>query len=244
VQWRELRWWFIVPAPGESRRWATYDWPARELEDISDLEVLGRTRVHEEECFEIRHRSYSSYGEFTREALAYGDLRQGVARWFGWWNMSDERKVYTYLDEGFEHDWGPADPIRLMDVGRYRWIDDQRLVDAEAVSAEHADPVNRNGAGLWEISVGKTRLRCVRVIEVSPDAAGEPCRICDGFVTLDGRGVIMRRYEAPDTTYVWWEGRKASEVLADSPRLVYNGMTYHLWYDSIAEDVLAPSPTD
>ena len=93
VQCNELRWWFIAPEAGQSRRWATYNALGHELIDIYDLEVLGRTRVHEEECFEIRHRYWGREGKIEREGFAYGDLRDGVTQWFGARNLSAERRV-------------------------------------------------------------------------------------------------------------------------------------------------------
>lgn len=240
VEWPELRWWFIAPELGQSRRWAIYDSPQRELADTYVLEVAGKTQVHEEECFEIRQRRYDRGGRLAREAFAYGHVKAGIARWLAWWNLSDTRKIHTYRDASFADDWGRGDPIRLVDVGRYRWLDSDRFTDGHPRSTGQPDLVDPTGAGLWQLSVGETRIRCVRVIQVRRHPSGDPCRILDGFVTEDGKGVLRRRYEAADLSHSSWEGRTARDILKGSATLTYNDATFLLWFDSLTEDVLAP----
>ena len=229
---RELRWWFVVPEPGRRRRWAHYEYPQFGLKETEEMEVVGRGKVHGEECHEIRYRLFAPDGSQGREAYAYGAIRDGRPRWFGWWNLSDEAKFYTWRDEDFEHDWGAAYAPRIIDEGRYQWRDDN-VLDREAGSSE-ADSraeIDGNGAGVWSLRVGASEHRCLRVIDATDYGA-----LAEGYIDAEGRTLLFRRYNSGDRLI---EGKKTRDALNGSPTLTLNGVPFHHWYDRLAEEALA-----
>jgi hypothetical protein len=244
VESRELQWGFVIPELGERSRRFCYDHPSRSLTSFEELTVTVKTRIHEREGYEIRQRDYSASGDLRRESYAYGILKDGMAHWLAWWNMSDEAKIITWKDEGFEWDWG-ATPTRITDAGRYRWQDDCHLEQSSNVL--NLPKVNRNGAGLWLLKVGGREHRCLRVMEVdNPSDFGTS--LLEAYVNEDGRTLMTRRYAAPHypihsaycgiPLYSWEGTRKAGELLKDSATLLINGTTFYLWYDYVAEIAL------
>jgi hypothetical protein len=244
VNSRELQWGFIVPEVGESARRYCYDHPSRSMTSFEELTVTVKTRIHEREGYEIRTRDYSSSGDLRRESYAYGILQGGMAHWLAWWNMSDEAKIITWKDEGFEWDWG-ATPTRIVDAGRYHWQDDRRLELNREVQS--LPKVNRNGAGLWLLKIGGREHRCLRVMEVD-DPARAGTSLLEAFVNEEGRTLMTRRYAAPQypihsaycgiPLYSWEGTRTAEDLLKDSSKLIINGATFYLWYDYLAEMAL------
>lgn len=241
VECRELRWQFIIPEVGESIRRADYDHPSGAITLIEEWAVTGQGQVYGKESREIRNRSYAPDGKLLREAYAYGTLDEGVTRWLGWWNLSDDEKFYTWKDEGFEADWG-ATPIRIADVGRYRWLDDRHI---ERQGGEENNPkLDGNGAGLCLLRIGEREHRCLRVIEAG-DPSDPADSLLEAFVNAEGRTLLTRRYAAPQypvhsqyngiPLYDWEGTRQAQDLLKDSPALVLNGTTYFLWYDCLSE---------
>jgi hypothetical protein len=228
---RELRWWFIVPEPGRSRRWAFYYYPARRLSSVEEMVTLETGKIHGEECCEMRYRSHTPEGTLQREAYAYGAIREGIANWYAWWHLDDAQKLYTWRDEDFQHDWASA-PVRTADMGFFHWEADDRLVKDPR---PWADPqVNPIGAGLWLLRIGSQEHRCLRIIEAD-DPGDEGGILLEGFLDESGRVLLSRRYNGPRYRI---DGKESQEVLAGHPTLTCNGIPYSLWYDCLPEDGL------
>jgi hypothetical protein len=245
VECRELRWAFIVPEVGERVRRFTYDHPTGRLSEIEEWTVVGQAKVHGKAGSEMRNRNFSASGELQKEAYAYGTLEGGMARWLGWWNISDEEKFFTWKDEGFEWDWG-ATSIRIADVGRFRWLDDAHVERASEV--DHDPLIDPNGAGLCLLRVGGREHRCLRVLDLN-DPSDPTDSLLEAFVNAEGRTLMTRRYAAPRypihsaycgiRLYSWDGTRMAEDLLRDSPQLHVNGAPYLLWYDWLVEELLA-----
>lgn len=59
VMWEEVMGWFIVPREGEKLQWAMYDFPQRQRTMRTEMEVMGKTKIHGIEGVEIRAREYA-----------------------------------------------------------------------------------------------------------------------------------------------------------------------------------------
>ncbi|MBW3622027.1 MAG: hypothetical protein KY468_01295 [Armatimonadetes bacterium] len=232
VEYRELRWWFIVPEVGQRRRWATYDFPERRISTIRFLEGVDTGQVHEKVCCEIRLQvELDTHWGVERESYAYGAIEGGMARWYAWWHISDQLKLYTYRDPHFAHDWGSS-PVRIVDAGFFRWQDDTAF---EKASRPWDDPlVDPIGAGVCRVRVGDRSYRCLRTIEVDVEET-ERGTLMEAFIEESGRTVFCRRYNAPN--YPLGE-QEARTVLKESLTLTCNGTPYYLWYADLPEDVL------
>ncbi|HIE25699.1 TPA: hypothetical protein EYP66_00250 [Candidatus Poribacteria bacterium] len=99
--------------------------------------------------------------------------------------------IYTWKDNDFDEDWSydPGTPIRIADVGKWRFIDDQHFTDGNP--APTPPDVSANGAGLWEVRIGEAVHRCLRVLE--PDKSTEGAMV-ETFVDCHGRTMLARRY--------------------------------------------------
>jgi hypothetical protein len=233
VHCQQLLWWFTTPQWGDRVAYASYDYPGRQLTRVEQIEVMGRGRVYEEDAAEMRIRTYRPDGSLERECFAYGDIREGVSRWFGFWNLADELKFFTYRDEGFQDDW-PDTPLHFVDVGRYHWVAPDRLLSS-ATSTEQEE-INPNGAGLWDVKIGGTSRRCLRIIE-SPPAGDVGIALVDGFLREDGKTVLFRQWRHEDCKMSNWSA-PARETLAGSPTLYYNDTQYYLYYNSFPAESL------
>jgi hypothetical protein len=233
VECRELLCGFIAPEPGERRQWANYDYPDWRFTEMRDLEVIGRGKVHGQECAEIRCLDYDAGRQLTRLSCCYGGIQDGEAKYFGWWNLGDDNKLWTWKDEDFLSDWAP-NPIRLRDAGLFRWGDDRHAVkDLTPWDDPKVYPV---GAGVCRLRIGEREYRTLRWIDVDP--RDERGTMIEGFVTPEGRMLMGRRYNAPRYALYAWNGKEARELFRDAPTLVCNETTYYLWYDFIAADAL------
>jgi hypothetical protein len=231
---REMPYFFIQPELGERRQWASYDYPDWRFSGMTDMETVGSGQVHGEDCAEIRCLDYDSERNLTRESICYAGIKDGMARYYGWWNLGDENKLWTWKDEDFLSDWG-GNPIRLKDAGLFHWLDDRHLTkDVRPWDDPLIHPI---GAGLCRLRIGEKEYRALRLIDVD-DPSNERGILLEGFVTEEGRLLMSRRYNAPRYFLYAWNGVEAREKFRDAPTLVCNGTTYYHWYDSIPWDSL------
>ncbi|MCA1595932.1 MAG: hypothetical protein LC772_05870, partial [Chloroflexi bacterium] len=217
--------------------WAEYDYPTWKLKKTEEIDVIGRGMVHEEWCSEIRCREYRPDGAVERDRYAYAEIRDGLERWFGWWNMADELKFYTYTDKDFAWDWGEVTPMRTVDAGRFRWLDERHL---ETVPMEALPGVNPDGAGHCLLKIGTVEHRCLRYVDGTRRTGG-PHVLGDRFVNSTGRALLQRYYYWSEFQMDNWPA-PAREFLAGAPTMTCDGVDYYLWYDRIAEEGLAAPP--
>ena len=135
-----------------------------------------------------------------------------------------ERRLSTFLDEGFADDWGGEEARRLRDGGRFAEKEEGRITQRNCGSGEI-------GAGMFSVRIGNRSFTCLRVIDVdaNPD---EEQTLVEAYLTESGRTVLFRRYNGRR----WKLGEKRrpwDEQLPDHQQLVVDGVTFVHWYDCL-----------
>ena len=143
------------------------------------------------------------------------------------------RALTTFLDEGFDDNWGPALPRSLEDRGYLR-----QLADGSFSSTPDRSPIV--AAGVFEVHIGERSSTCLRVFDADPGAT-EADNLIEAYVTKEGRTLMHRRYngnrwgkrDAPPhnqgTELTWIED------LPRARRIVLDGVTYVHWYDCLTD---------
>jgi hypothetical protein len=240
VECREFLFGFIVPELGQES-WATaYEYPGPKFWERRELKVRRKARVHDVECFEIQNRAYDTEGNLVNESANFAKIDRGYVRTYAFLSAEGENiRIYTWKDNGFSVDWDydPGTPIRIVDVGKWRFVNDQHFTDGSP--APTPTDVNPNGAGLWEVHIDESVHRCLRVLE--PGKSAENTMV-ETFVNCHGRTMLARRYNGSRWAYgskrtlVDGEPREWTELLPDAPILYYNDICFVLW-DFLIPDI-------
>jgi len=148
----------------------------------------------------------------------------------------------TWKDNSFDSNWNydPGVPIKVVDVGKWRILDDEHFTDGDTISTP--PDVNPNGAGVYEVRIGEAVHRCLRVLEPSSSAEGI---MVEAFVNQHGRTMLARRYNGSRWNYSsagtiidGGKPREWTELLPDAPRLYYNDICFVLWDFSIPDTAM------
>jgi hypothetical protein len=231
VDWREVPGWFGLPEVGDCTHWCTYDPPDWRLTGATCMRGIRPARIHGVECVEIAADGWTMFARATDNAI----------QWIGNLRIEDgKRCLYTFLDEGFDVDWGEY-PRHLEDTGRL-------VAGAPGeYNLRDADDASRSvfAAGVFRLSIGENRFTCLRVLCVDVPLA-EDGVVYVAYVSRQGRAVLGRRYNGRQ-----W-GRKPGwphmekppwdEQFPEHDRMVVNGVTYVHWYDCLSDTALGLKP--
>jgi len=236
-KWEEMMGWFIVPKLGEKISWAMYDRPEGIRTEANDLTVVGRATVHDVEGVEIEVRTHDPMefnavddsGYVQRSFVA--QLTDTHCRVLAETHTQNGAKhMYTFLDEYFLGNWGFGEDncgnetqlSRKGDITRkgqtIQTVDKKFLLDVVGRCT-----VNINGKSYDTI--------CVMDVETYNDCVSEQ------YIDRNGRTILWRRFNPDDWRFERY-GRKWSEMLPDSDRLIVNGRTFVHWYDCITSYIL------
>ena len=160
-----------------------------------------------------------------------------------------KRILRTFLDEGFDREWGAA-PRRLEDTGRLVAVDDGTCT-LEALPGE-LDQI-RVGAGMFNVRVGDREFECLREIHVGASVAKgtaslERGILVESFYTRTGELVLWRRYngrrwkQEANLPYSPHAGMRWDERFPDNARLVINGAMFVHWYDCLTDASIGIEP--
>jgi hypothetical protein len=132
----------------------------------------------------------------------------------------------TFLDKGFEQNWGKGERRRLYDDGRYQRQPDgsHRMTNGQGL-----------GAGVYDVTIGEKSFCCLRVLDVN-QTPSEYDEISEAFVERGGRTVLYRQYRGRlcGVGKVDW-----AETYPDNARLVISGCVYvHCDCTGRAHDVI------
>jgi len=243
---------WLVPLEVGQHGWSTsYEYPGPTFWERREHRVKGPAKVHGITCLETETRHYDADGNLSYTNVVYQNVDRGYLRRYGAiFTDKNGSRLSTWKDNDFEVAWGydPGTPLRVVDVGRWRWLDATHFTDGapagtpDGIPAETPRGVNPNGAGLWEVRVGERTHRCLRVLE--PDSSAEGILV-ETFVVEDGNTVLARRYNGSrwhygtGRTLIDGEPHEWTEVLPDAPRLYYNDICFVLWDFSIPDEALA-----
>jgi len=219
----ELRWWPIIPRVGEAASWADYDLPGWKLSEAVEARALRPATVHDVEGVEIEIRAWKPDGGWQPRGTAQGRLTEEGAQFLAIHLIHGaESQVETFLDPDFEANWGRNSHRVLADRGQVQREPDGslRLLDRSALA-------KGTGAGIFAVEIGGKRLVCLRVLE--HDIANEIDTLVEGYLTREGRTVLVRRYKRP----IFVEKAMFKVILDETDQLVVDGVTFLHWYDTI-----------
>jgi hypothetical protein len=244
VDCRELRWWSIVPEVGFRGATAWYDPPDWNLTSVQETHALRTACVHEVDCVEIEVVERQVSASPTRgpaEWLMYGRLTEQKAQWLATLRLTEDRRVlYTFLDDGFDVDWG-EDVRRIEDCGCY-----VRQADGEFAlrKRRHPSSVAPIGAGVFRVRIGERSFTCLRVLDVG-DGPDEGGMLVEAYLDRSGRTVLFRRHNGR----LWavgggggYDGPPWDERFPDHQRTVIDGATYVYWYDHLSDVAVGLEP--
>ena len=243
VDCRELRWWFVVPQIGAYARWAVYEAPMWKLTSTVSVQGTRQARIHDISGVELVVKETSASGEVSTWAM-YGRLNVDTAQWIATVRVNDGIWVLsTFLDEGFEQDWGTvervlrAERLTMHDIG-----DGVERLDLADRTAIHCRTI---GIGWFRVNVGGCAYDCPRVLDLCPED-GEAGTLIDAYIGQDGRTRLCRRFNGrlwrqnvEGAAFVPWDER-----FPFSLRIVLNGQTYVHWYDDIPDWTLGTELND
>jgi len=232
---------FGVPLEVGDASWmAWYDPPDWELTSVSYMPVTREAEVHGVDGAEIEmiewdpadavwksdYTHYARLTETTIQWLATSHLRKG------------KRILHTFLDEGFEADWGESSRL-LEDAGRLvRGTEGTYTIAGEPSERVH----DELGAGMFRVCIGSREFTCLRVIDLRTGLRGanelEGEILSECFYTRSDELVLFRRYNGR----LWAIGGKSSyaglpwdERFPDHVRLVINGAVFVHWHDCLTD---------
>jgi len=229
--------WGVALGVGAANWMSWYDPPDWQLTSVSYQRAARGAEVHGLDCVEIemldweppRARWKTGYTHFARvtegkfEWLAVSHVREG------------KRILYTFLDEGFDRDWGASDR-HVEDTGRLAVGDDGACTLTPASRETYHDCI---GAGMYRVRVADRTFTCLRVIELNTSGGAkaplERQILSESFFARSGELVLFRRYNGRR-----WKVRKGpyagppwDERLPGNGRLVINGAVFVHWYDCL-----------
>ena len=128
VDMRELTWWFVIPDLDDEVRWAEYQ-PTRmgtewRLTRSTAMRTARPAVIHDRDCVEIEvgEESYPVDGLLDppragRHTKVWGLLSETDVEWVAVEQTASDgtRRLDTFLDDGFEQDWGAC--ARRIEAG-------------------------------------------------------------------------------------------------------------------------------
>lgn len=226
VDFREGAWWFGIPEVGQRVVWGIYDPPDWKLTYVYDEQAVQEARVHDLDCVEVNSDEWEvGTGWSPSKWTMYVRLTEEAVEWVAVQGTEKGKHVFrSYLDEGFDADWGPAMPRQLADGGTF-----VAQTDGTYAMNEHAP--GEIGAGMFDVTIGEKTFTCLRVIDTHAQRR-EDGTLMEAFLTCEGRTVLCRRYNgrrwAVERYKTPWD-----EKFPDHQRLVIDGVTYVHWYDCL-----------
>lgn len=239
VDMRELTWWFVVPELGDKVRWAEYQ-PIRggstwRRTATTTMRAVRPAVLHDRPCVEIEvdEARDSVDGVLVppppdRHTKVWGRLTDTDVEWLGVERLAADgtRTLDTFLDEGFELDWGIC--ARHIEAGELLTQEPdgnfERQPEGPSVFAD----------GGFAVHIGDRTFNCTRVVEMEKEAT-ELDVVIVAFVDDGGRTVLFRRYDG--NRRVPREGSPPrADLLPQADRLVIDGMTFVHSYDYLTAD--------
>lgn len=226
VDCRELRWWFGRPVVGERTIWAIYDPPEWKISYVTDMRGAQEARIHDLDGVETDVDEWSAEdGWEPGKWTMWGRLTDDAVQWLATSRLVEgKRQFRTFLDEGFEDDWGGEEPRKLEDRGCF-------IEEEDGVFRQKKAKSGAIGAGIFSVRIGEKRFTCLRVIDVDEEP-NEEQTLVEAYLTKTGRTVLFRRYNGR----LWGHKRGREpwdETLPDHRSLVVDGVMFVHWYDCL-----------
>lgn len=251
VEHREYHWFWFTNVElvqggnveiGQGVCMTAYQYPGPEFWERRERKIIRKAKIHDVECLELHGFEYDIDGNLIAESINYAKIDRGYLRTYAFQYVErDNTWLTTWKDNDFDANWNydPGVPIKIVDVGKWRILDDEHFTDGGPISTP--PDVNPNGAGVYEVRIGEAVHRCLRVLEPSNSAEGT---MVEAFVNQHGRTMLARRYNGNRWSYgsartiVDGKPKEWTELLPDAPRLYYNGICFVLWDFSIPDTAM------
>ena len=226
----ELQWWFAVPRLGDHTMSAFYEADTLELSAVTDMVVTAPARIHQVDCMEVQVNEWSAWKDWPLAfdpGFIYGKIGQDETRWIAVIKKREGAKVFsTFVDEGFEDDWGECEKRKLYDDGRYQLQGDgsYKITDGKGL-----------GAGVYDVTIEENKFCCLRVLDPGPSVS-EYGELSEAYVERGGRTVLYRQYRGRlcGVDEIDW-----AQKYPNNPRIVINGCMYvHCDCTGRAHDVI------
>ena len=241
IDMRELTWWFVVPELHDQVRWAEYQPPVEgrgstwRLTGTTSMRAVRPAVLHDRACVEIEVDETRVPVDglliptpTDRHTKVWGRLTDTEIEWLGVERLAPDgtRKLDTFLDDGFELDWGACP--RHVGVGEWSVREPngslKRQPDSPVVFAD----------GIFAVRVGSRTFNCTCVVEMEKDVT-ELDVIILAYVDGGGRTVLFRRYDG-DRRVPHDGSPPRRDLLPDADRLVIDGMTFVHSYDYLTAE--------
>ena len=236
IDMRELTWWFVVPELDDEVRWAEYQPTGRgrawQLTRTTAMRTAQPAVIHDRDCVEIEvdEASYPVDGLLTpppdaRHTKVWGRLTETEVEWVAVEQAASDgtRKLDTFLDEGFEQDWG----VCARRIEASEWLD--AVADGSFGRRPGTPAIFTDG--VYTVLVGERSFTCTRVVEMEKEAT-EMDVVVLAYVDANGRTLLFRRYDG--NRRVTSAPQRREDLLPHADRLVIDGMTFVHSYDYIA----------
>jgi len=232
VRHEELPGMHIIPKRHEKLSFGMYDFPAKKLTDMYELEVTGEVVVHGVHGVEIRSL-YISDSERT-ESTIFAQLTDSFCRYLGGMSVDSNgvRRITTFVDSEFEDSYRIGENNCGFEVNR---APRGQIVmgDNGELKADLGQDVN-DLVGRYTLTLGSKVYDTVRLVDIELGKNG--IMLCEYYLDQNGRTILWRRFNH-DCWALERYKKKWSELLPENERLYVNGEMFVHWYDCLTDYV-------
>ena len=229
VDSKELRWWGIIPLPGEKSVMAIYDLPNWTLSSVTELKVAGTGTVHGVQGMVINQEEWSKESDWKMEKMrVMGRLTDDCAQWLAmltdYDGSGDGMSLTTFLDDGFQAGF-PDMPRLIADTGNWSEPEPDQMT-VKGISSDH---LGTWGAGTFDVTIGDKTTRCLRVLECALNARST---FIEAFLDETCRTILQRRFNG----FKWQvkDGQETWDKRLEGQRIItVNGVPFIYWYDCL-----------
>ncbi len=241
IDFKEMAWWFIQPEVGDRAAWGLYEPPTEggepwKLSETIRMIARRPAVIHGRPCVEVdvEEEMIRANPSRVQTSRVWGLLTDDEVEWIAVESLRPDgtRELETFLDERFYEDWDSS-PRLVEDRGGLRPLGDGAF-------ATQAGAAQINGAGVFDVQIGRRHFTCLRVFEIIKyKQSAERGQVIEAYITRAGRTVLYRRYngnrrgkhDAPP--HNMGEAMTWEEELPHAARLVVDGVTFVHHYDEL-----------
>ena len=232
VRWEEILGMFVIPRVGEKITWAMYDFPARNLTGLDEVEAVSKAVVHGVEGVEITSVWHAPHAKTPKRAehsyviqmtdthiryLAERYLKNGI------------RHYLTFLDgDEFLNEWGMGEDNcgKEIDIKPKGLIERNDSIVTCEYPKEALDVVGR-----YTLTLAGKVYDTICVMFIESNVATEQ------YLDQNGRTILWRRFNRDDWALDRYNQRW-TEKLPKNERITINDSTFVHWYDCITDYIL------
>ncbi|HOP11912.1 MAG TPA: RNA polymerase sigma factor [Oscillospiraceae bacterium] len=232
VRWEENLGMFIVPRVGEKINWAMYDFPARNLTGLDEVEAVSKAVVHGVEGVEITsvwHDPNAKNSDRTEHSYVIQMTDTHISYLAERYLKNGVRHYLTFLDgDEFLDEWG----MGKDNCGKEINIAPKGLIqrDGNTVTCEHPNEA-LDVVGRYTLTLAEKVYDTICVMFLDDGVATEQ------FLDPNGRTILWRRFNRDDWALERYKQRW-TERFPENERLTINGRTFVHWYDCITDYIL------